>query len=83
MDRKGWKNGIFYLEKKDVLTATVRKNRLCSSATDLEIFEVAKNWFRFASDRDGGRKKREEKKKEKEMTDQQSVEDQTDRKSVV
>lgn len=74
---KGGKTAFSTLKIKDVLTATVRKNRLCSSATDSEIFEVAKNWFRFASDRDGGRKKREEKKKEKEMTDQQSVEDQT------
>lgn len=124
LDRKGWKNGIFYLEnKKNVLTGKLihvsliliknnlilkylytwsdfvnvtkklifikriiyselsicsysSENRLCSSATDSEIFEVAKNWLRFASDRDGGVRK-EKKKKENEMTDQQSVGNQT------
>ena len=49
---------------KVYFTATVRKNRLCSSATDAEIFDVAKTWFRFASDRDGdGRKGREKKER--------------------
>lgn len=33
-------------------------------ATDSEIESVAKDWFRFAKDREGGRKHREEKKKE-------------------
>lgn len=44
----------------------MRKNRLCASATDAEIASVAKDWFRFAKDREGGRKKREERKKRKE-----------------
>lgn len=44
----------------------MRKNRLCASATDAEIVSVAKDWFRFAKDREGGRKKREERKKRKE-----------------
>jgi hypothetical protein len=35
------------------------------------MFEAAKTWFRFASDRDGGRKKGEEKKTEKAVTDDQ------------
>uniref|UniRef100_K1PUL1 Uncharacterized protein n=1 Tax=Magallana gigas TaxID=29159 RepID=K1PUL1_MAGGI len=51
---KDGKTAFSTLKIKDVLTATVRKNRLCSSATDSEIFEVAKNWFRFESDSDGG-----------------------------
>uniref|UniRef100_A0A8W8MM09 Uncharacterized protein n=1 Tax=Magallana gigas TaxID=29159 RepID=A0A8W8MM09_MAGGI len=51
---KGGKTAFSTLKIKDVLTATVRKKRLCSSATDSEIFKVAKNWFRFESDRDGG-----------------------------
>ncbi|XP_062597855.1 uncharacterized protein LOC134259266 isoform X2 [Saccostrea cucullata] len=66
---KGGKTAFSTLKVKDILT--VRKNRLCPSATDAEIFDVAKTWFRFASDRDGGRKKREEKKKEKAVTDDQ------------
>lgn len=41
----------------------MRQNRLCSNATDAEIYSVAKNWFRFASDREGGRKRRAEKKR--------------------
>ena len=40
----------------------MRKNRICSGATDAEIATVAKDWFRFAKDRQGGRKQREEKK---------------------
>ena len=42
----------------------MRKNRICSGATDAEIATVAKDWFRFAKDRQGGRKQREERKKE-------------------
>lgn len=49
-----------------IFLAAVRKNRLCASATDAEIASVAKDWFRFAKDREGGRKKREERKKRKE-----------------
>ncbi|XP_033729455.1 uncharacterized protein LOC117318600 [Pecten maximus] len=34
--------------------STVRKNnRLCATATDSEIAAIAKDWFRFACDRDG------------------------------
>ena len=35
-------------------------------ATDSEIAEVAKEWFRYACDREGGRKQREERKKARE-----------------
>lgn len=41
----------------------VRKNRLCPNATDAEIYAIAKNWFRFARDREGGEKRRAEKKR--------------------
>ncbi|XP_033728630.1 uncharacterized protein LOC117317804 [Pecten maximus] len=44
--------------------STVRKNRLCATATDSEIAAIAKDWFRFSCDRDGGRKRREEQKKD-------------------
>ncbi|XP_033730551.1 uncharacterized protein LOC117340180 [Pecten maximus] len=43
--------------------STVRKNRLCATATDSEIAAIAKDWFRFACDRDGGRKRRQEQKR--------------------
>lgn len=44
------------------LIATVRKNRLCATATDVEISAIAKDWFRFAADREGAdRKERTEK----------------------
>ena len=36
-------------------------------ATDSEINMICKDWFRYAADRDGGRKKREERKKEKQQ----------------
>ena len=36
----------------------VRKNRLFVSATDKAIEDPAKDWFRFAADRSGGRKVR-------------------------
>ncbi|XP_078338841.1 uncharacterized protein LOC111134410 [Crassostrea virginica] len=61
---KGGKIAFSSLRVKDVLTKTVRKNRLTGSATDSEIEAGAKDWFRFASDRDGGRKKRENRKRD-------------------
>lgn len=60
---KGGKIAFSSLKLKEVLKETVRKNRLCPSATDAEIYSIAKDWFRFASDRDGGRKRRAEKKR--------------------
>ena len=53
-----------YINYDSLSLETVRKNRLTGSATDSEIEAVAKDWFRFASDRDGGRKKRENKKRD-------------------
>lgn len=44
----------------------MRKNRLCATATDAEISAIAKDWFRFAADREGGRKKSEDRKRERE-----------------
>lgn len=43
----------------------MRKNRLCPNATDAEIYYmyIAKDWLRFSSDRDGGKKRRAEKKR--------------------
>lgn len=41
----------------------MRKNRFTSAATDAEVENVAKDWFRFAKDRHGGRKERERKKR--------------------
>lgn len=35
----------------------MRKNRLCATATDAEISAIAKDWFRFAADREGVRRK--------------------------
>ena len=53
-----------YITYDSLSLETVRKNRLTGSATDSEIEAVAKDWFRYANDRDGGRKKRENKKRD-------------------
>lgn len=52
-------NSFIYL----YILETVRKNRFTSNATDSEICNVIKDWFRFAGDREGGGKsgKRERK----------------------
>lgn len=50
-------NSFIYL----YILETVRKNRFTSNATDSEICNVIR--FRFAVDREGGWKKREERKK--------------------
>ncbi|XP_061177645.1 uncharacterized protein LOC133186405 [Saccostrea echinata] len=60
---KGGKIAFSSLRIKDIVTRTVRKNRLTAAATDSEICTIIKDWFRFASDREGGRKKREERKR--------------------
>lgn len=43
----------------------MRKNRFTSAATDAEIDNVAKDWFRFAKERYGGRRKEKEKRWQK------------------
>lgn len=53
----------YCMSKNCYFTGTVRKNRLTASATDSEIYNITKDWFRFASDREWGRKKREARKK--------------------
>lgn len=54
-----------------IFKGSVRKNRFTSTATDAEIEQIAKDWFRFAKDRHGGRKERERKKiAEKEKTNE-------------
>ena len=47
-------------------TEAVRGNRFCKDATNKEIEDCIKDWLRFSSDREGGRKKRREKRKEAE-----------------
>ena len=42
--------------------------RLCADSTHSEINNVIKEWFRYARDREGGRKEREERKKIKKGT---------------
>lgn len=50
-------NSFIYL----YILETVRKNRFTSNATDSEICNVIKDWFRFAGDREGGGKAGREK----------------------
>lgn len=45
-----------------IFKGSVRKNRFSSAATDAEIENIAKDWFRFAKDRHGGHREREMKK---------------------
>lgn len=59
---KGDKIPFKNLRLRNVLIRSVRKNRFTSAATDAEVENVAKDWFRFAKDRHGGRKERERKK---------------------
>jgi len=41
-----------------VISGAVRKNILTRQETDDRIENVIKDWLKYASDRDGGRKKR-------------------------
>lgn len=45
------------------IVGAVRKNRLTAMATDSDIDKVVKDWFRYAKDREGGRKQRADEKK--------------------
>ncbi|KAK2905492.1 hypothetical protein Q8A67_007291 [Cirrhinus molitorella] len=47
------------LQIKDVLVGAVRKNVFSSRATNSEIENVMKRWLHLASDREGGRKRRQ------------------------
>lgn len=55
----------------------MRKNRLCTLATESEIGNITKEWFRYASDREGGRKLREEKKRTSEAAEQITDDEET------
>ena len=41
----------------------VQHNALTSKATDLDVENAIKNWLKFAAERDGGRKEREERRR--------------------
>ena len=43
----------------------VRANKLCADATHGDINNICKDWFRYACDREGGRK---EERKEREIS---------------
>ena len=45
------------------IAEAVGKNKLFAAATEKQIEEPAKDWFRFAKDRSGGRKERRDSKK--------------------
>lgn len=45
-----------------IFLGTVRNNRLTATATDQEVECYIKRWLHLASDRDGGRRKREERR---------------------
>ena len=51
-----------YLYHLFYLTEAVRKNRCTLSASDKDIEEQIKDWLKFASERDGGKKERALKK---------------------
>ena len=54
-----WKSLQRNEQKRNFLGA-VRRNRLTTTATKLEIENSIKHWLKFAPERDGGRKRREE-----------------------
>uniref|UniRef100_A0A8W8HST2 DUF4806 domain-containing protein n=1 Tax=Magallana gigas TaxID=29159 RepID=A0A8W8HST2_MAGGI len=72
---KGDKIAFSTLKLKDLLIKAVRKNRLCTLATESEIGNITKEWFRYAADREGGRKLREEKKRAREAAVEQTTDD--------
>ncbi|XP_051557110.1 uncharacterized protein LOC127442869 isoform X1 [Myxocyprinus asiaticus] len=47
------------LELKNVVIEAVRRNPQCTQATELDVEKVIRRWFHLASDREGGRKRRE------------------------
>lgn len=72
---KGDKIAFSTLKLKDLLIKAVRKNRLCTLATESEIGNITKEWFRYATDREGGRKLREERKRAREAAVEQTTDD--------
>ncbi|KAF4109510.1 hypothetical protein G5714_010583 [Onychostoma macrolepis] len=57
------KTAFHKLQLKDVITGTVRNNRLTAAATDQEIETFIKKWLHLSSDRDGGRREREKRRR--------------------
>ncbi|XP_050956824.1 uncharacterized protein LOC127157632 [Labeo rohita] len=57
------KTAFHGLHMKDVITGTVRNNRLTATATDQEVECYIKRWLHHVSDRDGGRREREERRR--------------------
>ncbi|XP_071059738.1 uncharacterized protein [Pseudochaenichthys georgianus] len=57
------KTAFHRLQLKDVITGTVRNNRLTATATDQEVESYIKKWLHLAGDRDGGRREREERRR--------------------
>jgi len=45
------------------VAAAVRKNAVLDNPTESRIGEITRDWFKYARDRDGGRKRRENKTK--------------------
>lgn len=66
---------LYCLLFKSIFTEAVRKNRLCTLATESEIGNITKEWFRYAADREGGRKLREERKRAREAAVEQTTDD--------
>ncbi|KAL7852024.1 hypothetical protein SRHO_G00178090 [Serrasalmus rhombeus] len=52
------KTGFQSLQLKNVVTEAVRRNPVCSQATEMEVERVIRRWFHLACDREGGRKRR-------------------------
>ncbi|XP_062620709.1 uncharacterized protein LOC134282321 [Saccostrea cucullata] len=75
---KGGKLAFSSLKVKEILIKGVRRDRLCSSATEAEVCHTAKEWFRYATDREGGRKRREDRKKAAAREVEQAEGDQRD-----
>ncbi|KAK2881489.1 hypothetical protein Q8A67_018757 [Cirrhinus molitorella] len=57
------KTAFHGLHMKDVITGTVRNNKLTATATNQEVECYIKRWLHLASDRDGGRREREERRR--------------------
>ena len=50
-----------------MLAEAVRRNVLLSKTSDVDIANSAKDWFKYAADREGGRREREKRKENRSM----------------
>jgi len=50
-----------------LILGAVKRNPLTAAGTDHEIEQTIMKWLRFAGDRDGGRKKREDNAKNRDI----------------